>query len=163
VGTNIVIRVSPLMLGVTRDLRLWLAMLVCGGLSGIACSAGALAGSLQGLEVAQYQPRAFDSRPPDGPPTPAPRSSSGGTMVLPRVPYDNRLDNSRRYVPERRLRRTPDSQRVVPKPPPAGGDPARFFDPPAQNALSCESLRRLAVRTSRQYWVRRYERCIGAN
>jgi hypothetical protein len=84
-------------------------------------------------------------------------------MVLPRVPYDNRLDNSRRYVPERRLRRTPDSQRVVPKPPSAGGDPARFFDPPAQNALSCESLRRLAVRTSRQYWVRRYERCIGAN
>jgi hypothetical protein len=84
-------------------------------------------------------------------------------MVLPRVPYDNRLDSSRRYVPERRLRRTPDSQRVVPKPPPAGGDPARFFDPPAQSALSCESLRRLAVRTGRQYWVQRYERCIGAN
>ncbi|MBY0226328.1 MAG: hypothetical protein K2Q28_11035 [Hyphomicrobium sp.] len=151
------------MLGVKRDLRLWLAMLMCGWLGGIVCSPVALTGSQQGLEFAQYQPRAFDSRPADGPPTPAPRTSSGGTMVLPRVPYDNRLDPSRRYVPERRLRRTPDSQRVVPKPPLAGGDPARFFDPPAENALSCETLRRLAARTSRQYWVRRYERCIGAN
>jgi hypothetical protein len=138
-------------------------MLVGVWLIGIAGLAGAEAGSQQGLEFAQYQPRAFDSRPPDGPPTLAPRTSSGGTTVLPRVPYDNRLDTSRRYVPERRLRRTPDSQRVVPKAPPAGGDPARIFDPPAENALSCESLRRLAVRTSRNYWIRRYERCIGAN
>lgn len=156
-------RASPGMLGVKRDLRFWLALLAFGLLSDSVGSAGALDGSQQGLELAQSQPRAFDSRPPNAPPTPAPRTSSGGTTVLPRVPYDNRLDSSRRYVPERRLRRTPDSQRVVPKPPPAGGDPARFFDPPAESALSCASLRRLAVRTSRQYWVRRYERCIGTN
>ena len=112
---------------------------------------------------AQYQPRPFDSRPANGPPVPAPRSSNSGTMVLPRVPYDNRIDNSRRYVPDRRLRQTPDSQRVVPAPPPAGGDPARFFDPPAQSALSCESLRRLSERTGRLYWVTRYKRCIGVD
>ncbi len=151
------------MLGIQRDMGVRLVILVCGWLMGVGGSAGALAGSKQGVALAQYQPRAFDSRPPDGPPTPAPRSSSGGTLVLPRVPYDNRLDNSRRYVPERRLRRTPDSQRVVPKPPPAGGDPARFFDPPAENALSCETLRRLAGRTGRLYWVTRYKRCVGAN
>jgi hypothetical protein len=154
---------SPIMLGLKRDLPGWLAISVCCGLSAVDCSAGAPAAAWPGVEVAQSQPRAFDSRPPSGPPTPAPRTSSSGTTVLPRVPYDNRLDRSRRYVPDRRLRQTPDSQRVVPKPPPAGGDPARFFDPPAQNALSCETLRRLAVRTGRQYWGQRYERCIGTN
>lgn len=133
---------------------------------GLLSAAPLLAGqyhSAAAVELAQYQPRAFDSRPPDAPPTPAPRSFGGDSMVLPRVPYDNRIDNSRRYVPERRVRRSPDSQRIVPKPPPAGGDPARFFDPPAQNALSCESLRRLANRTGRLYWVTRYKRCVGAD
>jgi hypothetical protein len=112
-------------------------------------------------QLAQAAPRSFDSRPPSGPPTPAPRSSSGGTTVLPRVPYENRLDNSRRYTPGTRQRRTPDSQRVVPKPPAAGGDPAKFFDKPAQNKVSCEWLRRLATRTGRLYWTNRYERCVG--
>jgi len=115
------------------------------------------------LHLAQATPRPFDSRPADGPPTPAPRSSSGGTTVLPRVPYDNRIDRSRRYVPDRRLRRSPDTSRVVPQAPGAGGDPSRFFDNPAENAISCEQLRRLAVRTGRLYWSNRYQRCIGAN
>jgi hypothetical protein len=113
--------------------------------------------------MAQAPPRPFDSRPATGPPTPAPRSSSGGTVILPRVPTENRIDRSRRYVPDRPLRLAPESQRVVPKPPGAGGDPAKFFDKPAENPISCEQLRRLAVRTARLYWQNRYARCIGAN
>ena len=108
-------------------------------------------------------PRPFDSRPANAPPTPAPRSSSGGTVILPRVPTENRIDRSRRYSPDRPLRRAPESSRVVPKPPGAGGDPAGFFDKPAENAISCEQLRRLAVRTGLLYWQNRYARCIGAN
>ena len=115
------------------------------------------------LIFVQAVPRPFDSRPADGPPTPAPRSFGSDTMVLPRIPSDNGIDRSRRYVPDRRLRRSPDSSRVVPKAPGAGGDPARFFDKPAESAISCEQLRRLAVRTGRLYWSNRYRRCVGAD
>lgn len=115
--------------------------------------------------VAQASSRPFDSRPPTGAPTPAPRSSAGDTMVLPRVPYNDRLDGLSRRGPDgrsdRRPRPGPESQRVVPKAPGAGGDPATFFDKPAGNALSCENLRRLAERTGRLYWRNRYDRCIG--
>jgi len=113
--------------------------------------------------IAQVPPRPFDSRPPNAPPTPAPRSSNSGTTVLPRVPADTQTDRSRRYVPDRRLQRAPERSRVVPKPPAAGGDPAKFFDKPADNRLSCEQLRRLAVNTGRLYWQNRYARCTGAN
>ncbi|OYW54845.1 MAG: hypothetical protein B7Y80_10980 [Hyphomicrobium sp. 32-62-53] len=136
----------------------------------ILAAAGLSAGPLQAagaaerpLNFVQAVPRPFDSRPANGPPTPAPRSFGGDTTVLPRVPYDNRIDRSRRYVPDRQLRRSPDSSRVVPKAPGAGGDPARFFDKPAENTISCEQLRRLAVRTGRLYWSNRYQRCIGAD
>lgn len=116
--------------------------------------------------LAQASSRPFDSRPPMGAPTPAPRSSSSGTMILPRVPYNDRLDGLSRRRPDgrsdRRPRPGPESQRVVPKTPSAGGDPATFFDKPAGNALSCENLRRLAERTGRLYWRNRYDRCIGA-
>lgn len=117
------------------------------------------------LVWAQAVPRPFDSRPPSGAPTPAPRSSSGDTMILPRVPYNDRLEGLGRRGPDgradQRLRPGPESQRVVPKGPGAGGDPSKFFDKPAGNALSCENLRRLAERTGRLYWRNRYDRCIG--
>jgi hypothetical protein len=136
----------------------------------ILAVAGLGAGPLQDAAAAEHPliyvqaaPRPFDSRPADGPPTPAPRSFGGDSTVLPRVPTDNRIDRSRRYVPDRQLRRSPDSSRVVPKAPGAGGDPARFFDKPAENAISCEQLRRLAVRTGRLYWSNRYQRCIGTD
>jgi hypothetical protein len=117
---------------------------------------------VDGWEVAQSAPRPFDSRPLNAPPTPAPRSSNSGTMVLPRVPRIDRDPGSLRPVPGQGTRRGPESQRVVPKPPGSGGDPAAFFDRQAENVLSCEQLRRLAERTGRLYWVNRYERCLGA-
>lgn len=117
------------------------------------------------IVLAQAVPRPFESRPPTGAPTPAPRSSSGGTMVLPRVPYDHRIDGLGRPGgdgrSDGRLRPGPESQSVVPKAPGAGGDPAKFFDKPAGSALSCENLRRLAERTGRLYWRNRYDRCLG--
>jgi hypothetical protein len=87
-------------------------------------------------------------------------------MVLPRVPYDNRIEgrgNGRDRRPGQWPRRGPESLRVVPGAPGAGGDPARFFDKPADNAISCEQLRKLAQRTGRLYWSNRYRRCLGAN
>lgn len=120
----------------------------------------------RGDRFAQAAPRTFDSRPLAGPPTPAPRSFSGDTMVLPRVPYDNRIDGrgiGRDRWPGRLQQRGPESQRVVPRPPAAGGDPARFFDKPADNTISCEQLRKLAQRTGRLYWANRYTRCMGTD
>ncbi len=81
--------------------------------------------------------------------------------MLPRVPYDNRIDPTWRYAPGTRQRRGPESQRVVPAPPAAGGDPARFMDPRSGQPIRCEWLRRLANRTGRLYWVTRYEHCLG--
>jgi len=136
-------------------------------ITALTVAAATTAGAQPGQRWAQYNSRAFDSRPANGPPTPAPRSSSSGTTVLPRVPYDNRTDSQRRLYrdayPNRTPRRTPESQRVVPNAPQAGGDPQRFFDPPAQNSISCETLRRLATRTGRLYWTTRYRRCIGVD
>jgi hypothetical protein len=147
--------------------RTFIPMFAAGFIAAIAISAAAAADGQSVRQLAQYNSRSFDSRPANGPPTPAPRSSSGATTVLPRVPYDNRLDSQRRFYrdayPNRTPRRTPESQRVVPNAPQAGGDPQRFFDPPAQNSLSCETLRRLATRTGRLYWTTRYRRCIGVD
>lgn len=128
----------------------------------MAAASAFVAGSMGDVALAQYQQRSLDGRRQSIPPTPAPRSRSGDTTVLPRVPYDQGRDLYR-PAPYRSLRSVPDTQRVVPAPPPAGGDPARFFDPPAASALSCESLRRLAERTGRLYWVTRYKRCIGVD
>lgn len=128
-------------------LRRWSYTAIASAASGLLSLVAAPDAGADYILRIQSPARPFDSRPADGAPTPAPRSSNSGTILLPRVPYDNRIDRSRRYVPERQLRRTPDSQRVVPAPPPAGGNPSRFVDPPAESALSCESLRRLATRT----------------
>lgn len=99
--------------------------------------------------------------------TPAPPSSNSGTVVLPRVPYDNRLDSRRRYYrdgsPAAQPLRAPESQRVVPAPPAAGANPARFFDKTAGHPASYECLRPLVVRTRQLYRMARYERCLGAD
>ena len=139
--------------------------LIAALITALTNAAATSVGAEPGQQWAQVNSRSFDSRPANGPPTPAPRSSSGATTVLPRVPYDNRPDSQRRLYrdayPNRNPQRTPESQRVVPNAPPAGGDPQRFFDPPAQNSISCDTLRRLATRTGRLYWTTRYRRCIG--
>ncbi len=48
-----------------------------------------------GVVLVQSQPWSSGSRGYSRPPPPAPRSSNSGTVVLPRVPYDNRLDDLR--------------------------------------------------------------------
>lgn len=144
------------------DRAIWCAV----GLVAVTWNGGAASALERGFTLAQTTYRPFDSRPLRGPPTPAPRTFSGDQVVLPRVPYDNRyetLGSGGERRPGRSPRRGPESQRVVPGAPGAGGDPALFFDKPAANSMGCEYLRRLAVRTGRLYWSNRYQRCIGVN
>jgi hypothetical protein len=126
----------------------------------------AFASGCSGVVLVQSQPWSSNSRGYSRPPPPAPRSSNSGTVVLPRVPYDNRLDrqrlNYRDNYPGQTRGSAPESQKVVPASPAAGGNPARFLQKPAENPIQCEWLRRLAVRTGRLYWVTRYEQCLGS-
>ncbi len=111
--------------------------------------------------LAQAPQRPFESRPLTAPPTPAPRSSSGGTVILPRVPYDNRFDARRPYYRNGIRRRGPESQRVVPGSPGAPEDPVWYLDRPGQRRVECEWIRRLAMRTDRAYWRERLKGCLG--
>lgn len=133
--------------------------------AGCEATPDAFASACRGMVLVQSQPWSSGSRGYSRPPPPAPRSSNSGTVVLPRVPYDNRLDrqrlNYRDSFPGPAKGSAPESQKVVPGPPAAGENPASFLQKPAENPIQCEWLRRLAVRTGRLYWVTRYEQCLG--
>jgi hypothetical protein len=133
--------------------------------AGCEATPDAFASACREMVLVQSQPWSSGSRGYSRPPPPAPRSSNSGTVVLPRVPYDNRLDrqrlNYRDNYPGQTKGSAPESQKVVPAPPPAGGNPAGFLQGPADNPVQCEWLRRLMVRTGRLYWVTRYEQCLG--